>query len=329
MKRCVKCGRQYDDSNNFCPSCGVSLVEDNYYYCRNCGNIVSEEYEFCPVCGTKKSNAGGNNVNKKKKNNKKFKNIVIVLIVIALFVLAYVIYSKITAPRELLINNGADIELYVGDEVELSTYAEGLDPEELRSITWTSYDNNLIKIENDVLTASYDKNSFNSTVSDNGGSDEEECSYTSYIEGEFKKDIRTWKGSAKVVVSLKPVEFENGRLIKRPADPANESYIEIIGSNNYNTYFYLESTTKNSNDMSFIVKKGETATVDVPCDTYKMYMATGNTWYGNKILFGPSTDYSRASHDYEFKPGYYWTLELDVLGGNTTSDDISASEFPE
>ena len=242
-----------------------------------------------------------------------------------MIIIAAVLIS-ITTPKELVINAGSDIEVYVGDEFEVKAYGDGMTEAEAQSIVWTTDNNKLVTIENGVLEASYDKNAFNTVNGD--VSDDQECTYTTLINGTFERGLRTWEGSARVVVSLKPVDVKSGKLIKEPADSRN-SYIIIEGSDNYSTYFYLESTSKSSNDLSFVIKKGDKATIYVPCDTYVIYEARGNTWYGSKILFGPQTSYCKDEGKYEFTSSNYWTFELDVADGNTGSDSLNSDDFPE
>ena len=302
--------------------------------CKKCGASIPDEYVFCPECGALADNEKDQSEQKevvakpepKKKMAKKTK-LIIGGIALAVLVIILVLVG-IMAPRDIVINSGNNIEAYVGDDIKISVSAEGLTEADCQGIIWTSDDDTLVKVENGVLKASYDKNSFNATIDDVGGDDEKECTYTSHIYGEMKKGLRSWEGDAKVVVSLKPVEFESGKLIKEPADSRN-SYIEITASDNYNTYFYLKSTSKPANDMSFLVKKGEKTTVYVPCDTYTFYEANGETWYGSKILFGPQTFYTKDSDELKFTASTYWMLELEAENGNTTSDNINSEDFPE
>lgn len=81
MKKCLKCGKEYPDSDSFCPVCGERLssvnvcqkcgnpVEVNDVFCRHCGYKIEKEYKcqacglkipagskFCPECGAKVEN---------------------------------------------------------------------------------------------------------------------------------------------------------------------------------------------------------------------------------------------------------------------------------
>ena len=251
-----------------------------------------------------------------------------ILGVLAACIAGFAIYSNITEPRPITINGANDIEVYVDEEFQCPVSADGLSESELQGIIWTSDDENLVKVENGILKASYDKNSFNATIDDTDGTDEESCTYTSHIYAEMHKGIRNWEGTGRVVVSLKPVEFENGKVLKEPAD-SKDSHIDITGADDYSSYFYFKSKTKSANDMSFLIKQGETATIYVPCDKFEVYQAAGKTWYGSNILFGPQTVYAKDDQEYEFDSSSYWTLKLGVQNGNISSDPIDSFEFPE
>ena len=251
-----------------------------------------------------------------------------ILGVLAACIAGFAIYSNITEPRPITINGANDIEVYVDEEFQIPVSADGLSESELQGIIWTSDDENLVKVENGILKASYDKNSFNATIDDTDGTDEESCTYTSHIYAEMHKGIRNWEGTGRVVVSLKPVEFENGKVLKEPAD-SKDSHIDITGADDYSSYFYFKSKTKSANDMSFLIKQGETATIYVPCDKFEVYQAAGKTWYGSNILFGPQTVYAKDDQEYEFDSSSYWTLKLGVQNGNISSDPIDSFEFPE
>lgn len=51
MKKCLKCGVEYEDKDTFCPVCGEKLVSLNV--CKNCGQPVDAKDTFCRHCGHK------------------------------------------------------------------------------------------------------------------------------------------------------------------------------------------------------------------------------------------------------------------------------------
>lgn len=308
MKKCENCGREYPGDLNFCTDCGSVLHEVNEDV-----TVPPEGYE--PV---------GNPP--KKKMSKKGKLIIlggaVALVVIA--IMAFVLLL----PRDLYINDGKNIELNVGDSVEVEVTGEGLNASDYQNIVWTSDNDDVVKVDDGKIEAFYDKDSFNLIADDSLEGDNASCSYTANVEARLDKGVKTWEGTARIIVSLEPVEFESGKIIKEPAD-AKDSYITITPGEDNNVYFYLKSKTKEANDMSFVIKKGEETTVYVPCDTYEFYKARGEIWYGSEALFGPQTVYTKDDGEYEFTSGTYWTLVLESPDGNIEAEDIGYDEFPE
>ncbi len=49
MKKCFKCNKEYDNSDNFCLCCGGEL--EQAIECPNCKQSVSEKAKFCRYCG--------------------------------------------------------------------------------------------------------------------------------------------------------------------------------------------------------------------------------------------------------------------------------------
>ena len=103
----------------------------------------------------------------------------------------------------------------------------------------------------------------------------------------------------------------------------------------YGEDYYLCLTDPNSNEieMSFYVRGGTDASVDVPLGTYEIFYATGTTWYGKDHLFGPETRYYKCDEDFTFSKtntGYTgWDLTLyAVSNGNMDTDPVSADAFP-
>lgn len=61
MKKCVSCGKIYDENEKCCPSCGcTSYIDTNMFkksdtinYCPSCGTKVNEGDRYCLKCGNK------------------------------------------------------------------------------------------------------------------------------------------------------------------------------------------------------------------------------------------------------------------------------------
>lgn len=84
--------------------------------------------------------------------------------------------------------------------------------------------------------------------------------------------------------------------------------------------------------MTIFVRSGETVEVEVPLGTFEVRYASGDTWYGDDLLFGPETSYSKADTFFTFEivgnqiRGFTITLYT-VAHGNLKTKAIGASEF--
>lgn len=86
-------------------------------------------------------------------------------------------------------------------------------------------------------------------------------------------------------------------------------------------------------DIAFIVKAGNTVSVDVPIGVYKLYYATGTDFYGVKDLFGDDTEFYASDNllSFYFVGGFYngHTITLyPVSNGNFDTEKIPESSFP-
>jgi hypothetical protein len=84
--------------------------------------------------------------------------------------------------------------------------------------------------------------------------------------------------------------------------------------------------------LTVFVRKGMTATIDVPLGTYEVRLAAGESWFGDEYLFGPDTAYSKADKQFAFDVinndirGFTLTLSL-VTNGNLRTSTIKPEEF--
>lgn len=132
---------------------------------------------------------------------------------------------------------------------------------------------------------------------------------------------------------LKPVSTPaNGKILKRPKDEMLAPLtIHTTGDKYY--FFSLMKVGYSDSYMSFFGHGGKTIEVDVPIGVYKIYYATGETWYGTNDLFGPETSYYRCgdyfifTKDDESYKGWVLTL-YPVVDGNMDSESVSADDFP-
>ena len=92
------------------------------------------------------------------------------------------------------------------------------------------------------------------------------------------------------------------------------------------------ATTTNA-DVGLYVSAGKTASTQVPIGSYKLYYASGETWYGESLLFGPDTMYYASDEILEFYAdsesyvGNSLTLQLST-NGNYESHYVDPKDSP-
>ena len=99
----------------------------------------------------------------------------------------------------------------------------------------------------------------------------------------------------------------------------------------HNEAYGVNSSIKS--DLAFYISPGSTVEIDVPIGVYRLYYATGKTWYGKALLFGEDTATYTSDDLLEFyADDYYYngvTLELwPQSGGNFDTKSISYDDFP-
>lgn len=94
----------------------------------------------------------------------------------------------------------------------------------------------------------------------------------------------------------------------------------------------LEDASTGKMVLTIFVRGGDTTLVHVPLGTYIVKYAFGETWYGDKELFGPMTKYSKAERTLVFQKegdqftGYFLTLSTPAKG-NLKASGIKPDEF--
>ena len=84
--------------------------------------------------------------------------------------------------------------------------------------------------------------------------------------------------------------------------------------------------------ITVFVRRGMTATIEVPLGLYELRSAAGDDWYGYEHLFGPNTAYRKADTLFDFRlaedhvTGYTVTLYT-VPSGNLHMTRVDRSEF--
>lgn len=111
-----------------------------------------------------------------------------------------------------------------------------------------------------------------------------------------------------------------------------EAPFEIKAGQGSHFFVKLIHLGTNQPAMSIFVRSGETVEVEVPLGTFKVRYASGETWYGDDLLFGPETSYSEADTLFTFEVvgnqvrGFTITL-YQVAHGNLKTKAIGAAEF--
>lgn len=146
-----------------------------------------------------------------------------------------------------------------------------------------------------------------------------------------------------------PVSVYNGKLFIK-SDYEGTCPFEVKADSTSNYYIYLEyqrapsnsTTTRDrktsayspyESDVAFYLEKGKSYEIDVPVGVYKLYYATGDTFYGTKLLFGDKTRFYASDDllnfysDSQYYNGHTITL-YSVSHGNFDTDPISESSFP-
>lgn len=109
--------------------------------------------------------------------------------------------------------------------------------------------------------------------------------------------------------------------------------LKIITSGSDVHYFVkLSDRTSKEPILSVFIRGGDLISTDMPAGNYSMKYATGETWYGEKYLFGPDTTYSMAEEVFNFtvdsRGASGYTVELiQQVDGNLKTKDIDYSKW--
>lgn len=93
------------------------------------------------------------------------------------------------------------------------------------------------------------------------------------------------------------------------------------------SYVVKLKTANGVERLSFYVQAGDTVTVGVPAEYLYVYFASGDTWYGKRLLFGDETYYSMDDEIRDFTQ-YTWEYTLyPVNSGNFSETPIDPGDF--
>lgn len=94
----------------------------------------------------------------------------------------------------------------------------------------------------------------------------------------------------------------------------------------------LIRTSDGAEVMSIFIRAGQTVELGVPVGSYNAKIASGQTWYGDSIRFGPNTSYTTLDTVLHFSIqgsqllGNELTL-TQIKNGNLRQVPLSANEF--
>ena len=120
-------------------------------------------------------------------------------------------------------------------------------------------------------------------------------------------------------------DFKNFNLSNSPP-------LKIANAPGANTFMKLIRITDGVEIMSLFIGAGQTVEVAVPLGTYKAKIASGQTWYGDAMRFGPDTTYATLDAELKFfidknqLVGNSLML-THVMNGNLREIPLNASDF--
>ena len=172
--------------------------------------------------------------------------------------------------------------------------------------------------------------------------------YTNNVLYDYLNGIKN-QNTAAATATPKPATIYNGRKFITP-DYASVCPFEVKAGSDGDYYIYLKyqkaptysqesrkllssASYPYESDIAFIVKAGQSYEMDVPIGVYKLYYATGKTFFNTSILFGDTTRYYESDELLTFNAsGNYYnghTITLyEVVNGNLDTDEISEKTFP-
>ena len=248
-----------------------------------------------------------------KKKKKGFNPMFIIIPVIVLIIAGFAGFSfyKAWATDVLSVDGSSSIRLYVGEKKTLSVKSE---KRRVYDFEYTSSSPSNIKVDkNGVITA---EKPGSATITIDAGK--------RYVE----------PITATVSASYKPVAVKNGQMIKT-AKGSKVAKVELTNASSKDAYFYFRNTKTKKNDFAMYLKKGKKKTIKAPYGTYEIFYATGNTWYGPKILFGPGgSTYKEPKKAKLYRKGNmiygirYRIYNIYSGGAGNPSQSIPSNSFP-
>ncbi len=128
-----------------------------------------------------------------------------------------------------------------------------------------------------------------------------------------------------------PVKIKAGILRSRFDRKAIAKFqIKTTAGSDY--FIKIVNQSTDEEELVVYINGGKSFLTEIPLGNYSMRYATGTTWYGENLLFGPQTTFAKANKNFIFKRegnqilGY--TIELiPQVGGNLRTSKITRSQF--
>lgn len=129
-----------------------------------------------------------------------------------------------------------------------------------------------------------------------------------------------------------PPVFISTGLVWSQSDREMVAPFEVRTPSDANYFVILIDLSDRQAVLTMYIKGGEIFETSAPLGTFRVRYATGNTWYGERHLFGPGTstfEVDKDFHFYEDSVSYHGgTIELiKQIGGNLETVPIDPSEF--
>jgi hypothetical protein len=131
----------------------------------------------------------------------------------------------------------------------------------------------------------------------------------------------------------------NGTVIVNPSLECVAPF-EVATNDDGRFYYIMLKSTENSRENITIrayKKSGESFSTKVPLGTYDFYYATGDVWYGDEYLFGPTSQLFKGTQPLVFSieyenefSGSYKGCSLTLIGqvdGNYKNEPASFDDF--
>ena len=116
----------------------------------------------------------------------------------------------------------------------------------------------------------------------------------------------------------------NGHIFSGSSSGSSE--IKVTASSSESVWVKVY-TSSGKLQVSFFVRKGQSASVEVPSGTYAVHFACGTTWYGTTDKFGKNTSYGQdKSLQLGSNERVTYTLSASS-GGNWHMGSLDASDF--